>query len=60
MPEIKTMDVTGYSTTGIKEAIQDALHRAGDYVRIEIIEARGSQAKGDNRQYQVTLATFAE
>ena len=56
----KTSDFTGYSTAGIDEAIQDALQKAGDYVRVEVVEARGSQAKGDNRQYQVTLATFAE
>ncbi len=60
MTRIKSGDYTGYSTTGINEAIQDALTKAGDYVRIEIIETRGTQVNGDNRQYQVTLATFDE
>ena len=60
MTEIKSKDFTGYSNMGLDEAIQDALHQAGDYIRVEVIEAAGSQAKGNNRQYQVTLATFSE
>lgn len=60
MTRIKTGDFTGYSELGIDEAIQDALEKAGDYVRVEVVETRGSQAKGNNRQYHVTLATFDE
>ena len=57
---IKTGDFTGHSDSGIDEAIQDALEKAGDYARIEVVETRGSQTKGNNRCYQVTLATFDE
>lgn len=60
MTKIKSGDITGYSELGIEEAMQDALDKAGDCVRVEIIETRGSQAKGDSRQYQVTLTTFDE
>jgi flavin-binding protein dodecin len=60
MNKTTTRDFTGYSEFGIEEAIQDALEKAGDYVRVEIIETRGSQANGDNRQYQVTLTAFDE
>ena len=60
MAQNKTGDFTGHSTAGIDEAIQNALEKAGDYDRVEVIEAQGSRAKGDNRQYQVTLATFTE
>lgn len=56
----KTGDFTGYSDSGIDEAIQDALEKAGDHARIEVVETRGSQTTDDTRQYQVTLATFDE
>lgn len=60
MAKIKAADFTGYSEQGIEEAIQDALDKAGDYDRVEIVETRGSQANGDNRQYHVTLTAFSE
>lgn len=60
MAKIKAADFTGYSELGIEEAIQDALDKAGDYDRVEIVETRGSQANGDNRQYHVTLTAFSE
>ena len=60
MTIIKTGDFTGYSDAGIDDALQDALDKAGDYARIEIVETRGSQTKGNNRQYQVILTTFDE
>ena len=60
MTKITTRDYTGYSDSCIEEAIQDALEKAGDYVRVEVIETRGSKAKGLSRQYQVTLTTFDE
>ncbi len=56
----KAGDYTGYSDSGIDEAIQDALEKAGDHARVEIVETRGSQTNGDQRRYQVTLATFDE
>jgi flavin-binding protein dodecin len=60
MAKIKSADFTGYSDIGIEEAIQDALDKAGDYARVEVIETRGSQANGENREYQVTLTAFSE
>ena len=60
MTRIKAGDFTGYSTAGINEAIQDALAKAGDHTQIEVVETRGSLIKGDNPQYQVTLAAFDE
>lgn len=60
MTKTMSKDFTGYSETGIEEAIQDALNKAGNYVRVEVVETRGSQSKGDSRQYQVTLTTFDE
>ena len=55
---MKAGDFTGYSTAGIDDAIQDALAKAGDHVRIEVVETRGSQVKNDVSQYQATLAVF--
>ena len=60
MAEIKTADFTGYSELGIEEAIQNALDKAGNYERVEIVETRGSQANGDNRQYHVTLTAYSK
>ena len=60
MARQKVGDFTGYSDSGINEAIQDALSKAGDYVRVEVIETRGSETKGNKRHYQVTIATFNE
>lgn len=60
MSIIKLGDYTGYSETGIEEAVADALEQAGEHTRIEIVETRGSQAKGKHRHYQVTVATFDE
>ena len=60
MTLLKPNDFTGYSDSGIDKAIQDALQKAGDYVRIEIVETRGSYARGDNREYHATVTTFAE
>ena len=54
----KVSDFTGHSTSGIDDAIKDALAKAGDYQRVEIIETRGSQTAGAQSCYQVTIATF--
>ena len=56
----KVSDFTGHSTSGIDDAIKDALAKAGDYQRVEIIETRGSQTGGDKSLFQVTLATYIE
>lgn len=56
----KIGDFTGYSESAIDEAVQDALDKAGEYSRVEVVETRGSHIKGLNRRYQVTLATFDE
>ena len=60
MTSKKVGDFTGYSSLGIDEAIKDALDKAGDYARLEVVETRGSQVKEASRQYQVTIATFDE
>lgn len=60
MAKINTEEFTGYSELGIEDAIQDALDKAGEYARFEVIETRGSQGNGDNRQYHVTLTAFSE
>ena len=56
----KTGDYIGYSESGIDDAIANALSKAGDCKRVEVIETRGSQIGEDQRQYQVTLAAFME
>lgn len=60
MTQIKPSDFTGYSDKDIDEAIRDALEKAGQYTRVEVVETRGSHVKGNNRHYQVTLTTFDE
>ncbi len=60
MTRIKPQDVTGYSTAGLYEALQDALSKANHPVRVEVVETRGSQIKGDHCQYEITLATFEQ
>ena len=56
----KTGDYTGYSTSGIEEAIQNALLKAGDHNRYEIIETRGSQIGDNERHYHVTITAFLD
>ncbi|KTC87004.1 dodecin domain-containing protein [Legionella brunensis] len=58
--KIKTGEYTGSSNTGISEAIQNALAKASEHARIEIIETRSSQIGEDKRYYQVLLNTFAD
>lgn len=60
MSQSKAGDLTGYSNSGIDDAIQNALEKVKDRLRIEVVETRGSQERGGNRQYEVTLATFEE
>lgn len=56
----KTEEFIGYSESGIAEAVDDALQKAGEHARIEVVETRGSKAKGDDQHYEVTLAAFDE
>ncbi|AHE65750.1 dodecin domain-containing protein [Legionella oakridgensis] len=56
----KIGDFTGYSNSGIYDAIQNALEKAGEHVYFEVIETCCSQGGEHDRQYQVTLATFGE
>lgn len=58
---MKTKDkgeYTGYSDSGIDEAIQNALRKAGEHTHFEIIETRGSQIGENKRHYQVTITAF--
>lgn len=56
----KIGDFTGVSTSGIHEAIKNALEQAGEHDRFEVIETMSTNGIGNKRQYQVTLATFDE
>ncbi|KTD07931.1 hypothetical protein [Legionella jamestowniensis] len=58
--KIKTGDYTGSSNIGISEAIANALTKAGEPARIEIVETRSSHVGGDKRYYQVLLSTYAD
>jgi flavin-binding protein dodecin len=60
MTIIKSKDFTGYSDSGIDDALQNALEKVVDFTRVEVVETRGSQTNGGRRQYQVTLATIDE
>lgn len=56
----KIGEYTGYSDSGINEAIQNALQKASEHKHIEIIETRSSQTGEDKRYYQVTISTFSD
>ncbi|MDI9818958.1 MULTISPECIES: dodecin domain-containing protein [unclassified Legionella] len=58
--KLKTGEYTGSSDSGINEAIQNALQKAGEHTRIEVVETRSSHVGDDKRYYQVTVSTFAE
>lgn len=60
MKTIKPGDYTGYSKSGLNEAISNALQKAGDYQRIEVIETRSSHYSENTSDYQVTLTTIKE
>lgn len=56
----KIGDYTGYSDSGITDAIENALQKAVEqHSYFEIIETRGVHA-GDKRHYQVTLSLFSD
>ncbi|WP_028372319.1 hypothetical protein [Legionella lansingensis] len=54
----KTGEYTGSSDLGLSDAIQDALQKAGEHTRIEIIETISSWINDDKRYYQVIINTF--
>ena len=58
MTSIRTRDYTGYSEAGLDEAIENALQKAGEFNRVEVIETRSSHFNEDKKHYQVTLTTF--
>lgn len=55
-----TNDYTGYSETGIEEAIANALKKAGEPARFEVVETLGAQDQAEQRHYQVTLKAFSD
>jgi len=56
----KIGDFTGTSTSGINEAIDNALEQAGDHNHFEVVETSSSLCSEKNRHYQVTLSTFGD
>ncbi|WP_028389431.1 dodecin domain-containing protein [Legionella fairfieldensis] len=58
MITIKKGDYTGYSDSGIDEAVQNALQKAGKHTHFEIIETRSSQIEKNTRHYQATVTAF--
>ena len=60
MIEKKIGDFTGYSTSGIPDAVQNALEKAGEHARFEVVETLYSKADEHSCEYQVTLAAFSE
>jgi dodecin len=56
----KLGDYTGTSTSGINEAIEDALTKAGDHSHFEVVETSSSQCNIKGKEYQVTLSTYTE
>ena len=57
MKNTRSREFTGHSENGLEEAIQDALSKAEEYQRVEVIETRSSFLSDEKRHYQVTLAT---
>ncbi|HAT6978672.1 TPA: dodecin domain-containing protein [Legionella pneumophila] len=53
-------DFTGFSESGIDDAIQNALKKAGNPTHFEVVETLGSQGSQSDRQYQATLKTQSD
>ena len=51
---------TGFSETGIDDAIQNALLEAGEFSKCEIVETFGVQDHLDQKQYHATLLTYID
>ncbi|TIE00219.1 hypothetical protein DIZ66_16455, partial [Legionella pneumophila] len=50
----------GFSESGIDDAIQNALKKAGNPTHFEVVETLGSQDSQSDRRYQVTLKTLSD
>ncbi|HAT9718996.1 TPA: hypothetical protein JBD64_14470 [Legionella pneumophila subsp. pneumophila] len=53
-------DFTGFSESGIDDAIQNALKKAGNPTHFEVVETLGSQDRQSDRRYQATLKTLSD
>ncbi len=53
-------DYIGFSESGIPDAIQNALEKAGNPMQFEVVETLGSQENKTTRQYKVRLKALAE
>lgn len=60
MTIVKNKDFTGYSESGLEDALAQALQKAGEYQRVEVIETRSSHTTEENKSYQVTIATYKD
>lgn len=60
MSKSKPEDFIGNSQKDIDEAFRDALHKAGEFKRVEVIETCGSHVNGNDRRYQVTLVKYKD
>jgi flavin-binding protein dodecin len=58
MTKKKRIEVTGYSTQGIREALRDALDQLDTTQRIQVVETRGVQSEKTSGAYEVTLTTL--
>jgi hypothetical protein len=56
---VKTHDYVGNSKSSLCEAIKDALHKAGEHQRYEIIESLSTRSSENTYHYQVLLAIFS-
>ena len=59
MTILEARDYTGYSEASLDEAIADALQKAEDHCRFEVIETRSSLFPDSKSQYHVTLTAYA-
>lgn len=58
---MKSIEVfTGFSESGIDDAIQNALDNAGNPIHFEVIETLGSRDNKAYRQYQATLKAVTQ
>lgn len=60
MTKITEKDFTGYSQDGIDKAIANAIEKAGDHQRFEVIETRSHHDDAGLVQYQATITAFEE
>lgn len=56
----KQSDYIGYSSQGIKDALENALLQADHPEQYEIVETRTARDKSEQRHYQVTLKSHSE